>query len=494
MPAFILAVVLAFSMLVSSLPNIAPQQDSGSPLQANSAQKPEQSRLGPAQTLVVARSWRTARMTCEGGPAGPTVLEPRPGFVLLGIEVGVRKGDAIINYFSKVEAIMTMDASGSWGPPAGTIISGGEEKGPLTIDSTRATLIDSKSRYYSTVVVAHRMYGRDVTAGYVAGRDSAQAFFGRLALIPAEAPTPPTTPLPGLVLLVYEVPSAQLQFTLKLGDSEPIPIVLTGQPPPQAPPQAQPAAAQHALRRTDTEAALMADQLIEKHLTAIGGRAALEKLESRIATGTTTQSLQGKDIAGQVEMYNKKPNKSRTFYRLDLSALGAGEVTLDQRCDGETAFVSTMQGARGDGTARVPSQVREITGDQLEALLNSTFPTPLLRYKEAGGTVELTGKNKIGARDVCVVKHTPKAGPASTYYFDADNFLLLRVVTKVSVPEMGREVEQASNFENYRDVDGLKIAFAVSVVNAEQSWSITLNKVEHNKPIDEAMFARPPVK
>ena len=252
MPVFILAVVLAFSMLVSSLPNVAPQQDSGSPLQAKGAQQPEQSPLGPAQTLVVARSWRATRMTWEGGPAGSTVLEPKPGFVLLGIEVGVRKGDAIINYYSKVEAIMTMDASGSWGPPAGTIISGGGEKGPLTINSTRATLIGSKSRQYSTAVVAHRMYGRDTTAGYVAGRNSAPAFFGQLALIPAEAPAPPTTPLPGLVLFVYEVPSAQLQFTLKLGDSERIPIVLTGQPPPQAPPQAQPAAAQHAVRRTDT--------------------------------------------------------------------------------------------------------------------------------------------------------------------------------------------------------------------------------------------------
>ena len=65
---------------------------------------------------------------------------------------------------------------------------------------------------------------------------------------------------------------------------------------------------------------------------------------------------------------------------LDLSALGGSEMVVDQRCDGKTAFASnSMQGDR------------EITGSQLQAMLNASFPSPLLIYKDAGATVFVAG-------------------------------------------------------------------------------------------------------
>jgi len=226
-----------------------------------------------------------------------------------------------------------------------------------------------------------------------------------------------------------------------------------------------------------------ADEVVEKHLAAVGGRGALAKLNSRTSTGSITLSVQGTDVTGPVEIYNKAPNKSRTHFAIDLSQFGAGEVVIDQRCDGKTAFASnSMQGDR------------DITGNQLQGMLNATFPTPFLNYKETGAKVELVGKETIGGRAAHVLLYTPKIGPSSRQFFDAENFLLLRAVTKIDVPEMGGETEQTTDLEDYREIGGIKVPFTLKIVNPMQALKITLAKVEFNTPIDDAMFSRPAVK
>jgi len=238
-----------------------------------------------------------------------------------------------------------------------------------------------------------------------------------------------------------------------------------------------------ALMGASSVQAQTADEIVEKHLAAVGGRAALSKLTSQVATGTVAISAQGADIGGSIEISKKAPNKSRTLMKLDLSALGAGEMIVDQRCDGKSAFASNN--LQGD---------REITGSQLQNMLNASFPSPLLTYKEAGGKVELQGQDKAGGRPAFVLLYTPKAGPASRLFIDAETFLVARTVTTLDVPAAGGSVEQTTDLGDYRVVDGVKTAFSVTVAGAAQTVSITLSKVEFNMPIDDAIFSRPGVK
>lgn len=226
-----------------------------------------------------------------------------------------------------------------------------------------------------------------------------------------------------------------------------------------------------------------ADDVVEKHLAAMGGRAALAKLTSQVATGTVSMSAQGADISGPVEIYRKAPNKQRTLITFDMTPFGGSEMIVDQRCDGKTAFLSnSMQGDR------------EITGAQLQGMLNASFPSPLLTYKDAGAKVELVGKDKVGNRAVFVLQYTPKAGPSSRSYFDAETYLVLRTVAKVDIPEAGGEIEQTNEFADYRVVDGVKSPFTITMINPSQTLTISLAKVDYNKPIDDVMFARPVVK
>jgi outer membrane lipoprotein-sorting protein len=224
-----------------------------------------------------------------------------------------------------------------------------------------------------------------------------------------------------------------------------------------------------------------ADEVIEKYLAAIGGRAALAKATSRVSTGKVSISTPAGELTGTLEVSNKVPNKSRTLIKLDLSALGAGEMTSDQRFDGTTGYqIDTFQGNR------------DITGDQLEALKNGVFPTPLLDYKANGLTVALAEKEKVGDKDAHVLVVTPKTGRPWRMFFDAESFMLVKQVLTINVPQVGGDLEQTIEFSDFRDVDGYKLAFTVKSANQVQKLTATLTDVKHNTPIDDSSFARPP--
>jgi hypothetical protein len=223
-----------------------------------------------------------------------------------------------------------------------------------------------------------------------------------------------------------------------------------------------------------------ADEVIERSLTATGGRAALGKLKSRLMTGTITLSTPAGDVTGSVEILNASPNKSRSLIKVDLSALGAGPLVLDQRFNGSSGYVlDTLQGNR------------DMTGNQLDNMRNGSFPHPFLNYKELGSTAQLGGKEKVGERDAYVVIFEPPSGSVVRQYIDAETYLPVKTTMKVEVPQLGQEMEQTVEFLDYREVDGVKIPFRLAATSAVQNYTVTFTKVEHNVRIDETLFSKP---
>ena len=224
-----------------------------------------------------------------------------------------------------------------------------------------------------------------------------------------------------------------------------------------------------------------ADEIIEKHLTAAGGRAALSKLTSRTSTGKITVGTPVGDLSGTIELYNKAPNKQRTLVKIDASAFGGGEVVQDQRFDGTTGYVvDTFQGNR------------EITGNQLETLkYTARFPSALLNYKEAGVQTALSGREKVGSGEAYVLVFTPTGGPGSKLFIATDSLLVVKTVLTINVPELGGDIEQVVEFSDFRDVDGVKMPFSVRSTNPAQAVTITLSSVTHNANIDDSSFVKP---
>ncbi len=223
-----------------------------------------------------------------------------------------------------------------------------------------------------------------------------------------------------------------------------------------------------------------ADEVIARSVTAIGGRAALVKLKTRSMTGTITLSTPAGEITGSIEILDAAPNKSRSVIKADLTALGAGPLVLDQRFDGHTGYVlDSLQGNR------------DITGNQLDNLRNSAFPHSFLNYKEMGTAVRLSGKEKVGDREAYVVVFEPTSGSLVRQHIDAETYLPVQYAVKVDVPQIGQQIEQTTEFLDYREVDGVKMPFQLRATSSLQNYTITITKVEHNVAIDDALFSKP---
>jgi hypothetical protein len=223
-----------------------------------------------------------------------------------------------------------------------------------------------------------------------------------------------------------------------------------------------------------------ADEVLERSLTAMGGRAAFAKVKSRSSTGTISVSTPGGSFNGSIEVLNAAPNKLRSLVQLDLSAVGAGALVLDTRFDGTSGYA--MDSLQGN---------RDISGNQLDNLRNGSFPHAFLSYKQMGIVVKLIGKEKVGERDAFVLTFEPASGSVVRHYIDAETFLPIKFVMNVEIPQLGREVEQTTEFADYREVDGLKLPFRVTNSSAVQSYTVTVTKVEHNVTVDEKLFVKP---
>ncbi len=224
-------------------------------------------------------------------------------------------------------------------------------------------------------------------------------------------------------------------------------------------------------------AAQTADEILDKTIAALGGKAALAQIKSRLASGSITIATPVGNVDGTVEIAYAVPNKIRTLTKASVPL--AGQLVIDQRFDGKSGYV--LDSLRGN---------RDLTGNPLDNLRNGTFPHPLFNYKELGSTARLIGKEKAGDRDALVVALTPAKGSEVRYYLDAETYLPLKTVARIQPPS-GQEIEQVNEFGDFRAVDGVKVAFKLKSSSPVQTFSMQLTKVENNVAVDDALFSKP---
>jgi hypothetical protein len=223
------------------------------------------------------------------------------------------------------------------------------------------------------------------------------------------------------------------------------------------------------------------DEVIEKSVAAMGGRAAFAKIKTRTMSGTITLNTPAGDIPGTIEIFNALPNKARTVIKADLTSLGAGPLEIDQRFDGQNGYVlDTLQGNR------------DMSGNQLDNLRNSGFPHPLVTYKETGFIAKLEGKEKLSGGEAYVIVMEPsKGGSTVRQYIDVKTMLPVRSVMRINIPQMNADVDQTTELLDYREVDGIKVPFQVASSSSVQNFVVDLTKVAHNVPIDDKLFVKP---
>jgi hypothetical protein len=77
----------------------------------------------------------------------------------------------------------------------------------------------------------------------------------------------------------------------------------------------------------------------------------------------------------------------------------------------------------------------------------------------------------------------------SKFYFDKDSGYLLRILRYTKTP-LGQNPTQIDN-EDYRDQDGLKVPFLVTISRPNSQLTIRIDQVKFNIPLDDERFRYP---
>jgi zinc protease len=225
----------------------------------------------------------------------------------------------------------------------------------------------------------------------------------------------------------------------------------------------------HAAKAAETKPAEVVptiEQILDKYVQAIGGKAAVQAATSRVVKGTLAAPAFG--VKGTIEIYAKAPNKQLT--EMAAPILGKSRV----------GFNGAIAWEEENGTVKdLPIYAKREADFYLPIKLRDLYPK-----------IEFKGKEKIGKREVFHLE-APRGGNPKRWYFDVESGLLLR--TEVRNAE--GKLLNSEDYEDYRAVDGIQIPFTIRQVTGDGTEIvITLNSVTHNAPIDEAKFDKPPAK
>lgn len=218
-----------------------------------------------------------------------------------------------------------------------------------------------------------------------------------------------------------------------------------------------------------------ADEILAKVLAARGGADKLRAIHSERVSGQISFG----DVTGPFLVELKRPLKMHM-------QLTVQNQTMVRVYDGQSqGWANNPFAGKMDPEA--------MSGDDLKNISEeSDFDGPLVNYKSKGNKVELVGKEKFNDKDVWRVKLTTKNGDARFYLFDVNSFLLLKWEGKRK--HEGQEFPVESYFSDYRDVGGLKFAFAIDSGSSatELTQKIRIEKIELNPELNDAEFSKPP--
>lgn len=216
----------------------------------------------------------------------------------------------------------------------------------------------------------------------------------------------------------------------------------------------------------ETKTALpTAEQLLDKYLAAIGGAEALQKITSRVQKGTLT-AFGGQHFAAEV--HSKAPDK-----RFSVMHLPGGESVT--AFDGKQGWLSVpgrvhMMSATENAAARIDADLY--------------FPA---HVKTLYQKFRVDAGEKIDGHETYLVVGHSEGQPPLRLYLDKESGLLLRLVRYAETP-LGRNPTQI-DYADYRDVNGVKMPFRWTLARPGNRFTIQVEQVQQNVPVDDAKFA-----
>src|SRR5207253_2897276 len=205
---------------------------------------------------------------------------------------------------------------------------------------------------------------------------------------------------------------------------------------------------------------LTGNEIINRHLAAVGGREALAKLKTRVALGTVKKE---NEAEAELAIFSELPNRVSANYRFE-------KYDWKLRYDGTKVIFFPPISRKLYG---ITDKYNEMLASGL--MFNSVTLSNVLTEAESGGVkFEAKGSKKLHGRPAYVVEVKRGKGDAFRLYFDAEDFMWVRTdYGRVTISkQMGAftndvafhgEDEIGIDFyietSDFRNVDGIKLPF-----------------------------------
>ena len=214
------------------------------------------------------------------------------------------------------------------------------------------------------------------------------------------------------------------------------------------------------------------DEIIAKHIDAIGGKDKLAQINS-VYIESTTEAM-GNESPTKTYIINGKDYRNES----DFGGQSMVQVVTDK-----SGWAIMPFGGSSDPTA--------ISDDDYKSGADAIYAgDPLINYAVNGGKVELQGQEKINDVNAYKIKYTNKYGAEITYYLDPSTWYIIESVKQANM--MGQPVTVTTSYSNYRKTDfGMFMPYTINVDTGQFQMKMTTNKVEVNKDIDSKIFDMP---
>ncbi len=216
-------------------------------------------------------------------------------------------------------------------------------------------------------------------------------------------------------------------------------------------------------------APITVDQVLEKYTQALGGAEAIQKITSRVSKGSLAM---GGGSQLPIEIFAKAPDK-----RISVMRQPNGRESL-------TAYDGKMGWLGGTGRPAREMNAAETAAARFDADFHFAA-----HVKKSLVQLRVVRPEKIGEREMTVVIGRMTGQPPTRLYFDPETGLLVRVVRFVETA-LGRLPTQI-DYADYREADGVKTPFRWSIARPNGRFTIQIEQMQQNVPIDDAKFAAP---
>lgn len=216
-----------------------------------------------------------------------------------------------------------------------------------------------------------------------------------------------------------------------------------------------------------------ADEIVNKHIEAMGGKDKIKDIKSIQTEGV--MNVMGNEAPVTTTILNGRGFKSEVDFN--------GQKIVQVVTDKEGWAINPMAGS---------TDPQKMPDEQYNASKDEIFVGgPLYNYAEKGYKVDLAGRENVG--DVSAYKLNVSNGNSdtTTYYIDPSTYYVVKAVKRINMN--GQEGEIATVFSDYKKTDNGFVLPYSTEITLPQGFSIssTVKKVDINKDVDPKIFDMP---